>query len=541
MPARSLQLHGRRPRSTGVAGLIALATLAAGCAPRGGSQAAERARAPVILVSVDTLRADALEDERSWGTGGPLAADLGPWLAESVRFDQAFAHAPATLPSHTNLFSGRDVGGTGVVENGQTVPSDLPLLAEELYRAGYQTSAVISIGTLWSERPTQSLERGFERYDQDFGFGGLTHLASADQTLPRVRAALDELDGDRPPFLFLHFADPHAPYNSHGQARVPAALWLDGELARELDLGDMRVVDEELRLPAGRHSLHLAGQGGIVLRTLELTRAGEALPYELTHGRLGSVSSSVRWEFDVAEGEAPVRLRLWASDLPVGAEAQARYGREVDAVARHLGELREALIERDLWERAWVILTSDHGEGLGDHDHMDHVIHLHDELLRVPLAIKPPRDGSGRAQLEARRDELVGLADLGPTLLSALGLEPLPGATGRSLLERTWSPRALAFETHAPQAPDDQVALRDSSNKLVFRPLSGEWELYDLDLDPGELTNRYGDFDAPEGWIERLEDLGAAALAHEHDTGGANAGLLEALGYADAGEGPSGH
>jgi arylsulfatase A-like enzyme len=514
---------------------VALAVLAASCSPRGSSQAAERELAPVVLVSVDTLRADALERERAWGTDGPLAAALDPWLAESIRFERAFAHAPSTLPSHTSLFSGRDIGATGVVENGQAVPADLPLLAEALLDAGYQTSAVISIGTLWSDRSARSLERGFERFDQDFGHDGLTHLAPASQTLPRVRAALDDLNADRPPFLFLHFADPHAPYNSHGNARVPAALWLDGELARELDLGDMRVIDAELPLAAGRHSLHLAGQGGIVLRTLELTRGGESLPFELTHGRLGSVSSSVRWEFDVTEGGAPVRLRLWASDLPVGAEAQQRYGLEVDAVAEHLAELREELRARDLWERAWVILTSDHGEGLGDHDHMDHVIHLHDELLRVPLAIKPPAGWSGAAALEDSADRLVGLSDLAPTLLDGLGLPPLVGATGQSLLAGGDPTRVLVFETHAPAAPADQVALRDSSNKLILRPLSGDWELYDLSADPGERSNLHGRTAPPKGWTERLEALGNAALEREHHATTGDAALLKALGYTASG------
>jgi hypothetical protein len=345
---------------------------------------------------------------------------------------------------------------------------------------------------------------------------------------------LDQLDPDRPPFLFLHFSDPHAPYNSHGRVRAPAALWLDGELARELDLGDMQVVDETLALPAGRHSLHLAGQGGIVLRTLELTRDGEPVPFELTHGRLGSVSSSVRLEFEVDERSGPLRVRLWASDLPVGAEAQARYGFEVDAVAAHLARLREELRSRDLWEDAWVILTSDHGEGLGDHDNMDHVVHLHDELLRVPLAIKPPGGWERAERLRRSAEHLVGLSDVAPTLLDALGLSPMRGATGRSLLGELDEDRALAFETHAPRAPADQVALRDSANKLILRPQSGEWELYDLEADPGERDNLHGRVAAPRGWVERLEALGAAAIAHEHDPASQNVGMLEALGYADA-------
>lgn len=522
--------HLKRHRWS-LATALAFLALGASCAPRVRGQSAEQELAPVVLVSVDTLRADALEDRRTWGSGGPLADPLGPWLAESIRFERAFAHAPSTLPSHTSLFSGRDVRSTGVVENSQSVPGDLPLLTEALFEAGYQTRAVISIGTLWSDRSTHSLERGFEQFDQDFGHGRLTWLAQAGQTMKRVRAVLDDLDTQRPPFLFLHFADPHAPYNSHGKARVPAALWLDGELARELDLGDMRVIDAELPLTPGRHSLHLAGQGGIVLRTLELTRAGEALPFELTHGRLGSVSPSVRWEFDVDEGDAPVRLGLWASDLPVGAEAQQRYGFEVQVVARHLAELREELRARDLWDRSWVILTSDHGEGLGDHDHMDHLVHLYDELLRVPLAIKPPIGWRESGTLQVSAERLVGLSDLAPTLLDGLGLPALAGATGQSLLDPADHDRALAFETHAPGAPQDQVALRNLSNKLILRPLSGEWELYDLAADPGERINLHGRVAPPRGWTERLEALGTAALKHVHEAPRGDSALLEALGY----------
>lgn len=515
--------------------MLATAAFAgSGCAPKEPGSSGPGALAPVVLVSLDTLRADAFDADRTWADGGDTAAAMQAWMNDSIVFSNAFAHAPSTLPSHASLFSGRDIGASGIVENGQVVPNSLPLLAEQLQASDYQTRAVVSIGTLWSDDPGRSLERGFEQYDQDFGADGLTHLARASQTLPRVRESLESLEADRPPFLFLHFADPHAPYHNYGTGDPRGGLLLDGELWNQVDLADSGIVDEELNLKPGAHALHLLGPDGVVLRNLQMFQGDQPLAFEITHGRRGKVAPSVRWEFKVRPDAGPVRLRLWASDLPVGDAARRRYGREVDQLALHLDDLRDMLIEADLWSRAWVVLVGDHGEGLGQHDNMDHVISLYDELLRVPLLIKPPSSSPTRRTLELMRDELVGLADLTPTLLDALELPALPGATGMSLLQpMAASQRRLAFETHAPQARADQVALRSKTTKLIYRPTTGIWELYDMTADPAELQNRFSSAGAPEGWVEQLEALGTAAQAHEHLTTERERQRLEALGYSD--------
>src|SRR5262245_19877404 len=119
----------------------------AGC-ERGGASSQDGGRSPgpsvnVVLIVIDTLRADAVFDP----AGKYETPCLDRLASEGVAFEHAFSAAPMTLPSHMSLFSSRPVLETGVFVNQQTVPTDLPLLAEWLEEHGYDTRAVLSLGT----------------------------------------------------------------------------------------------------------------------------------------------------------------------------------------------------------------------------------------------------------------------------------------------------------------------------------------------------------------------------------------------------------
>ena len=125
-------------RTLALGGLLVLA----GCG--GGEGDAPRKRPSVVLIVVDTLRADAVLDPR----GQCDTPNIDALARDGVAFERAFSHAPMTLPSHTALFSSRPPFETGVFNNWQPVREDLPLLAQWLEEYGYQTHAVISLGTL---------------------------------------------------------------------------------------------------------------------------------------------------------------------------------------------------------------------------------------------------------------------------------------------------------------------------------------------------------------------------------------------------------
>lgn len=164
------------------------------------------------------------------------------------------------------------------------------------------------------------------------------------------------------------------------------------------------------------------------------------------------------------------------------------YDGEIAFADHQLGRLLAVLEEIKVRHRTLVIVTSDHGEGLDEHDEQTHSFLLYDTTLRVPLIF------SGPPVLPRRRliGRQVGLVDIAPTVLDLLGVPPDTGMDGVSLLAPPGSePRAIYLETLGGKfmhgwAP--MVGVRREDYKLVVAPQS---ELYDLRADPGELKNLY--------------------------------------------------
>ncbi|MCB9914199.1 MAG: sulfatase [Planctomycetes bacterium] len=455
----------------------------------------------VVLVVIDTLRADAI----SYAPGNAETPVLARLAGEAVPFEHAFAHAPMTLPAHAALFSGRLPHATGVVNNGQRVPAELPLLTERFAARGYRTRAVLSLATLWPEARAAGLDRGFERYDQ-----GELEVSPASATTPRLDAALDGLDRGAPFFLFAHLADPHEPYCDGGASGRAATVRLDGAELATLATSDLGVHELALELDGGPHALELVGDEPFKLRAVSLARGDVELACAFREGAPQTPSERVRLAFDAREAGA-YRLRLWLNDEPDPDEVRARYAAEVRRADAALGALLDGLRARGLYENTLIVVTADHGEALGEHGTQGHVRTLYDELLHVPLVVRLPR-GEFDPRLAAAREELVRHVDLAPTLCELLDLEPLPAPDGTSLLHR--AERTLLAQTHPPEAPRELWALRDARHKLVYAPAADAFELYDLARDPLELADVFADEGERFGaWQRELRDLAARGLA----------------------------
>jgi arylsulfatase A-like enzyme/lipopolysaccharide biosynthesis regulator YciM len=156
-----------------------------------------------------------------------------------------------------------------------------------------------------------------------------------------------------------------------------------------------------------------------------------------------------------------------------------------------IGEFRSALEERDLLDNSLIILTSDHGEGLGQHREGFHGFFIYDSTVHVPLMIRlPAREGAGRVV-----DEAVSHVDLMPTILEAVG-RPIPDQIqGRSLvplivgstvddIESAIYSESMYPLLHYGWAP--LRSLRKGRYKFIDSP---QPELYDLRADPLEQTN----------------------------------------------------
>jgi arylsulfatase A-like enzyme len=524
--------------------LLACAGLLAGCgetgggaggtggasaASAGGAVPGPTPRADVVLVVIDTLRAEAILDP----LGRYDTPNLDRLASEGTVFTRTFAHAPMTLPSHTALFSSRPPLETGVFNNRQDVPSDLPLLAEWLASHGYDTRAVTSLGTLNLAEGKPGLRRGFASYDVDFWC-----IAQAEDTAARIRASLEQRDPEKPLFFFAHYADPHEPYNAHGTELRSADISLDGELLEQVVTSDMTKWIRTLELPPGRHMIDVQAAERFRIRTFEVYLGGRELDpvWELSKVLDRTKAARIAFEVPAVDGSDAMgscQVKLWISDVPTDPNKPKRYALETAYADRYIGELFGQLRELGLYDRSVIVFTSDHGEALGERNFFGHVDGLTDDQIHVPLIIKLPPGDPRASDLALSAERIVPQVDLVPTLLELVSLPPLPGQRGSSLLRPHDSIHVA--ETHTPEAKKNQLALRDERFKMIYFVDEERFELYDLERDPGELRDV---FSARSGerpdWPERLRSLARAASAH--GTGGgevdeATRRELEALGY----------
>jgi arylsulfatase A-like enzyme len=166
-----------------------------------------------------------------------------------------------------------------------------------------------------------------------------------------------------------------------------------------------------------------------------------------------------------------------------------RYDSEVRYVDQWVGKLVKAVEDAGLRATTAIVIFADHGEAFGEHNRKYfHGEHIYEEVLRVPLIIKVP--GMAARKVE----ELVGLGDLGPTLLELVGAPPESTFRGQSLvplmLGEAATPRTHVAEL-MPQTSfkEHHRVLLDGNWKLYQRVTDNTYELYDLGKDPGEKQN----------------------------------------------------
>ncbi len=396
--------------------------------------------APLILVSIDTLRSDRLP---AYGYEGVETPALDAFVREAILYQRAYSHIPLTLPSHASMLTGLLPPEHGVQDNaGYTLGAEIPYLPRLLQAAGYVTGATVSSFAL---RGATGLDDGFELFDDEMEETAAAHMWGAerfgDQTLEAALKWLEEV-AERPFFLFFHLYEPHLPYN----------------------------------------------------------------PPE-----------------------------------PFASEYGPSYDGEVAAADALVGRLFDALRRLEVYDRAVILVLSDHGEGLMDHGEPGHGIFLYREVLQVPLLLKLPGSRFGGTVVT----EPAQLVDVFSTLARLAGVEVPEGTRGISLLELLGDEvpqRRLYAETYYPRIHfgwSELTSLIEGDFHYIEAP---EPELYNLRTDPGEKENVLR---AHRRIYAGLRDHLATydrTLNPAAETDEATASKLAALGYlagpAAAGEGP---
>ena len=216
---------------------LSLAVLALLSSATASAQSAPTAKTPVLLITVDTLRADRLG---CYGARRVRTPAMDALASAGVRFDNALAQVPITLPSHAVILTGTYPMYNGVRDfTSPGLPPSVGLLAEAFQRQGYVTAAFVSAFVLDS---TWGLRRGFQTYDDHFdprqfetrNPGNIERRAeeTVDRLLAWLRAYASGQSAARPSFVWLHLYDPHSDYNPPEPFRSQYAGHLyDGEVA----------------------------------------------------------------------------------------------------------------------------------------------------------------------------------------------------------------------------------------------------------------------------------------------------------------------
>jgi arylsulfatase A-like enzyme len=405
------------------AALLLTALLLAGC---GAGQ--ERERHNVLVVLVDTLRADRLP---FYGYTGDTAPFLTSWARRSVVFDRAWAASSWTAPATASVFTGVYPNQHGVVVGMEAVkrmqkvssefelsplPDELETLPEFLSSAGYHTFGVTDNPNIGKEL---GFDHGFERFVCFQATRSNGMKPDSEQVTATVREWSAEIRAAEPWFLYLHFMDPHSPYEKKA-------------------------------------------------------------PFYRAPGSAGDGTSAPPFPPErVARGFTPERL----------AEESAAYDSEIRFLDQEIEKVFAAL---GVGEDTVVVFLADHGEEFGDHGGIGHDPQLYSELTHIPLfvhvpGIPPRRERENVSQV----DLLPTLRDLmqSPRNEQSAGtsLRALLEA-GQPLAERTlFSMRhGRAAVLRGAISGDHKYIVTDFDARFGKPPLC---ELYDLAQDPQEKTN----------------------------------------------------
>jgi len=387
----------------------------------------------VIIIIIDTARQDYFS---CYGYNRETTPRIDEFAKEAVKFENAIASSPWTLPSIASILTGlwphRHLAGYAVkdpdtAQEGMTFLTGSALtLTEILLQNRYQTVGFFQNPFV---DPGFGLNRGFETYD--YFPGDNLHIRKADQVLRLAVKWLEQYrERGKPFFMVLHFFDPHLAYDPPMELAMPFIYQSQSSLKPPF-----APSDEEL----------------------EKIRAGE------------------------------IKYSAMDKKFIIGL-----YEGELSFVDSMVGEFFDYLKEKGLYEKSLIIITADHGEEFWEHNSFEHGHSLYQELLLVPLLIRFPEKDNGGMVVQER----VSLVDLAPSILTYLGIESGVMANGRSFIMMPGAvikpvPRAMIAEL--PRLGNPKQALYKERFKLILDTITGKIEIYNLEEDPKETKNLFGE------------------------------------------------
>jgi len=398
----------------------------------GGFSCQRNKKPNVVLIIIDTGRQSHFSCYGYHRETTPRSDQLAK---EGVRFENALAPSPWTLPSIASLLTGlwphRHLAGYPVKDpatqqEGLTYLSESAIsIAEVLSQNKYQTVGFFQNPLV---DPGFGLNRGFETYD--YFPGDNLRIRKADQV---IRLAINWLekyrDQRKPFFMVIHLFDPHLAYDPPAEFMLPFVYGYQGKMAPPFNPSDQELEK-------------------IQRNEIQFNDDDRKFILGLYNGELGFTDNWVGLFMDYLKG-------------------------------------------KKIYDQSLIILTADHGEEFWDHNSFEHGHSLYQELLLVPLIIRFP-GGENAGMVVKQR---VSLIDIVPSIISYLGIETPFQGTGRSFISM---PGAVIKPMDRPviaelnRVGDPLQTIYSGDYKLILNLLTGNIEIYNLTEDPRETQNLFG-------------------------------------------------
>lgn len=441
-----------------------------------------------VFIMTDQQRFDTIN---ALGYEHAITPNLDRLVKEGTSFLRTYVTAPSCAPSRASLFTGVYPHTNGVLRNEDPwTHTWVESLAEDGYRcanvgkmhtypyetpAGFHERHVVENKdrfpktnpyyldqwdkAFWArglEKPGRGSYRLLDDYEERLGafeWEAPEDLHSDNFVAGLATLWLERYTGDEPFFLQVGFPGPHPPYD-------PTQRHLD--------------KFENAEMPAPHRSAE------------DLDNQPEPLQ-ELRRHHVGIDHDSV------VHLENPTEEQL---------QRQRRYYMaNISMIDEQVGLIIDGLEKRGVLDNTVIIFTSDHGDCLNDHGHIQKWT-MYEPSVRVPAIIWGP----SRVKADQQVDGLTSLMDLGPTVLELAGLEPPKWMEAQSLVPalhgENWPGRDYAFSEHARDliltGTDLMTMVRDDTMKLVEFIDSDEGQLFDLETDPHEQQNLWDD----PSWVD---------------------------------------
>ena len=405
------------------------------------------AEGSVILISLDTLRADMLN---TYGYDEyPTSPFLDSFAAENVLFENSFVQEPRTLTSHMSMLTGL-FPQHHKVDDEAVLDDEIPTIPSLLRELGYKTQAFVDGGFVDSH---WGFDRGFDGYEDEDRRG-------LKGTIPRAIRWLRSNAHQRF-FLFLHSYDVHS---TGAMPYYPAPEPFEGIFSGTID-SDLKSDDMK-----------------------EFARKWESRKENLSDDDRSYIKAT------------------YADGI-----------RHVDA---QLELFFDYLKRSGIYDSALIIVWSDHGEGLYDHDAWTHG-ELYDHTIRVPLLMRIP--GYGRAGQRVR--SVVSSIDLAPTILEFVNYPTTVSMDGESVLGFLSKDEGngVAYSIRS-RLGAKLFSIRTRRYHLIWDGNTNQSEFFDLEVDPEERANLFPSGLAAESalqdqlfsWIETYERARAEGPREEN-------------------------